>query len=619
MKKTAVNILIVFLACLTGFGIAYSQDIQVSVGFNQDYAIENQEIMLTVTVEGSSAREASAPALPDFGEWFSFGGSRGTSQNISIVNGRVSASISYNYSLIPLKAGNSTIPAVEVRFQNKIYKSEQFNIEIKVAGSAPPANARQQRRTNPRSGSTNNEPLDLFMRAEPEKNSVYKNEGVTVLYKVYAGSGVNIADYTPLNLPNFPGFWTEEYTMSGNRTLRNERYNGKNYRAAVLMKIELYPTRTGELALDPIQMEFRASRTRSTRSRNLRSFLNDPFFDRPSPVRVASNNLNIIVKPLPEAGKPANFDGLVGRYDLTADVDVRRVKANESVTLKVDISGTGNIKLIGEPDIRISGVYEKYDPTVNESINRRGGSITGTKSFEYVIIPRTEGELRIDPIVLSYFDPETETYRSARTAPISIIVEEGDRTYSESPVIRRGEEVRLVGTDIRFIKESVKDWLISEESFYVNIPFIIMIVLPLMLVGVMFLYSRHVDKLSADIGYKRSRQANTIAVKRMKKAKKYLDEEDAEKFYPEIAKGLQDYIADKVNISAAGILTDELENILINKKIDTDLIGKYISCLQKCDFHRFSSAGINKESMAELYEESKEAIIAMEERLKKAA
>jgi hypothetical protein len=134
----------------------------------------------------------------------------------------------------------------------------------------------------------------------------------------------------------------------------------------------------------------------------------------------------------------------------------------------------------------------------------------------------------------------------------------------------------------------------------------------------MFVYSRHVEKLNVDVGYKRSRQANTIAIKRMKKAKSFLDSEDSGNFYPEIARGLQDYIADKLNISAAGILTDELEKILISKKVDKDLITKYISCLQKCDFHRFSSAGSTKGSMEALYEESKEAIVVMEERLRKA-
>ncbi|MFC1564535.1 hypothetical protein ACFL6G_06330 [candidate division KSB1 bacterium] len=146
-----------------------------------------------------------------------------------------------------------------------------------------------------------------------------------------------------------------------------------------------------------------------------------------------------------------------------------------------------------------------------------------------------------------------------------------------------------------------------------------MLILPLVFVGAMFIYSRHFEKMNADIGYKRSRQANTIATKRMKKAKKYFDENNEEKFYPEIAKGLQEYIADKLNISAAGILTDELEKILVRKKIDPDLIKTYISCLQKCDFHRFASVGGSPEEMKKLYDESHEAIIAMEERLKKAA
>ncbi|MFC1564537.1 BatD family protein [candidate division KSB1 bacterium] len=418
MKYTIHKILLIFSAVILSTGEVNAQDIQVSATFNQNFAVENQEIMLIVTIEGSKTQEASAPEMPDFGEWFAFGGPRGTSQSVSMVNGRVTSQYSYNYGLIPLKTGMATVPEITVRVGSREFKSKSFEIEIKGAGSAPPPASNTRRRTDPGSRDSD-EPLDLFLEAVPEKNTVYQNEGFTVDYKVFIGDGVSVSQYTPLNVPNFPGFWSEEYTINSRPTTHNELYNNKNYKTATLKRIELYPTRSGELELDPIQMEFRAE-TQSVRRRDIRSFLNDPFLDRARNVRVASNKIKINVKPLPVNGKPANFDGLVGQYDVKADVDVKRVKENESVTLSVTVSGAGNIKLIGEPDLRISGVFEKYDPTVNETINRSGNAISGSKTFEYVIIPRTEGELRISPLSIAYFDPNTETYRTSVTAPIAI-------------------------------------------------------------------------------------------------------------------------------------------------------------------------------------------------------
>jgi len=594
---------------------AAAQDVSVNAYFNQGTLIVNQEAVLSVEITGAGANNAGNPELPDFGEWFAFAGSRGSSQNIQIINGRVSASITYNYSLIPRKAGSVKISPVKVRIGNTTVQSGEIAVEIKDAGYTPPQPQVRQPQ-NPRQGK--NQPLDLFVIPVPDKNTVYQYEGVTIDYKVYIGPGVSVSEYSLQNLPNTAGFWTEEYPLPRPVT-QPEVYNNKRYSTAVLKRVELFPTNSGDFALDPMQIEFtiRVPRQNRTRSFFDDPFFSDPFFDRTKSVKIHSSALNLTVLPLPDAGRPAGFNGAVGQFAITEDVDKRAVRVNDSVTLKIAVSGAGNIKLLKEPELKISGVYEKYDPQVNEKINRSGSAITGEKTFEYVIIPRKEGTLKIEPVVFAYFDPAADVYKTVKTGPVSIRVERAAAGAPRAPRNLTKEEIQLIGSDVRFIKESVAEWQKTGAAFYAGWSFLTLLMLPLIFVAGAFAYSQHLERLNADVGYKRSRRANAVAAKHLKGAKAALNKNDSAAFYPEVARALQNYIADKLNISAAGIVTEELEKILRQKRVDDDLVRSYIACLQQCDFHRFSSVKASGGEMKELFEQCRDAISTMENRLKK--
>jgi hypothetical protein len=592
---------------------AISQDVKITAGFNQTVLVVNQEAILSVEINGD-LNKLGGVEMPNFGEYFTFNGSRGSSRNIQIINGRMESSMTYTYSLIPQKAGKVKIPAVKVQVGNKKYNSNEITIEIKDTGYTPP----QQQRAQTQQGTQGSgQPLDLFVLAVPDKKSIFENEGVTVEYKVYIGPGINVSEYSLENLPNTAGFWTEDYPISRPVT-QSEIYNNKRYTTAVLKRVELFPTNAGEFELDPMQIQFSVQEPRTSRSRSsIDRFFDDPFFNRSRPVNINSTGLKLLVKPLPVSGKPDGFTGAVGRYNTAIEVDNKTVKANESITIKVTLSGTGNIKLLNEPKLNITGVYEQYDPQVSETINRTESDITGKKIYEYVIVPRREGKLVIEPIELAFFDPGSEVYRIAKTAPVSIKVTPGDVIASNTPRNLTRNEIKLIGSDVRFIKESVEEWKKIGENFYTSFSFLTMLLFPVLIVGGVFAYSRHLNRLNADIGYKRSRRANAIAVKHLKRAKSSMDKNDPDKFYPELANALQKYIADRLNISAAGLLTDEIEKILNSKKVDEDLVKDYISCLEQCDFHRFASAGSGGDGMSGLYEQAAAAITNMEDRLKK--
>ncbi len=596
------------------------QNTTVRSYLKQNFAVVNQVADLAIEVSGSAMNRSAQPELPVFGEWFSFAGSRGSSQSVSIINGQVSSSVTYSYGILPLKEGTATIPRIKIRIGGQDYYSEPLTVEIKNTGAAPQQQVRPGLRT-PRNPTQQEQPVDIHLIADVDKETVYQNQGITVEYKVYFGPGVTIREYSPINTPNTAGFWTEEYPMDTSPRAVPEFYNGKQYNAAVLQKVELFSTNSGDFELDPKEMKFVVRLPNRSRNifDNLDSFFDNPFSSSQRDISVRSNRLNITVKPLPVEGRPSYFAGAVGDYTINADVDIARVKVHDSITMTVTVNGTGNIKLINEPELNLSGDFERYDPKISENITRRGNEISGEKKFEYVLIPRRAGIYTLDTISFVYFNPELETYEIVTTTPISLTVNPGETIAGGSVHNLTREEIRLVGQDIRFIKESASQWYETGRWEYMTWTFMTILFSPVILFFVGLTYSRHLDRLQKDTGYKRSRQASTVANKRLKQAHTHLHKDEPEQFYPEVARALQEYIADKLNISAAGIVADELQSLLTGKNIDTDLTSEYIACLKQCDFFRFSTTGSSQREMEKLYDRSKLAILSLEERMRKVA
>jgi len=623
-KNTAAYMLRITAAlcvlCMAAVPVS-GQDISVRAYINQSVVVVNQVADLAIEVSSTAMNQNAQPELPDFEDWFSFAGSRGSSQSVSIVNGRVSASVTYTYGILPLKTGTATIPRIRVVLAGKEYFTDPVTVEIRDVGAAPPAQRQAQPRLQiPQNPVQQQEPVDIHLVTEVDKRTVYQNEGLTVAYKVYFGPGVTVREYTPLNTPNTAGFWTEEYSMESSPRAVPETYNGKQYNAAVLQRVELFPTNSGEFELDPKQIKFVVRLPRRSRSLFDRfdSFFDNPFSGSLKEVTVSSNRLNITVKPLPTERRPPGFSGFVGDFTIKAEADNDQIKVNDTITLVVTISGTGNIKLIGEPILEISDTFELYDPNISENIDRSGSDITGEKTFEYVLIPRQPGSYTIGSIPFSYFDPVDGSFKTVRTSPIAITAEPGEIVAGRTPRNLTREEIRLVGQDIRFIQESVARWYQTDSREFFSWIVLTMLFSPVVLYMTALTYCRHLHRLNKDTGYKRSRQANSVATKRLKKARTFLQKDDSQQFYPEIAQALQEYIADKLNVAAAGIVTGELEKQLRNKNIDEDLISNYISCLKICDYFRFSKSDDTFKEMEKLYNDSRKSILDMEERLKKA-
>ncbi len=283
--------------------------------------------------------------------------------------------------------------------------------------------------------------------------------------------------------------------------------------------------------------------------------------------------------------------------------------------MKVDISGEGNIKFLPKPSVNIPADFETYEPKVTEKINKNAGVISGTKSFEYVLIPRFAGTHTIKPVVFSYFDPVAKNYKSIATSPIDIHVTKGEESYLVSGMGTSKEDVKFIGKDIRFIQLNLPEFQRVGRIFYKSTIFYLIVFLPLLVLAGGYGYRRYLDKLSSNVAYARSKKANQMALKRLRKAKEAMREGNAKEFYGEVSKALMGFVGDKFNVPSAGLMTDEIETMLKSRGVKEDIVSEYVNCLKDCEYRRFAPTENDNGELKAFFERSKKAIINLEKEI----
>ena len=609
MKKFLILVFLILLIVTKVNG----QEIQFTASVDKTVLSLEQTLTLTFQITGGGANISGTPEMPEL-DGFTVASGPNLSTSISIVNGQVSASRSYSYILIPTKVGKLTIGSAVLNYNSKVYKTTP--IEVEVVKSAVP---QQQTPQTPQTTVPQDESSDLskqvFLKVFVDKKNPYQNEGVTVSYKLY--TRVQVRSYGISKPPTATGAWIEEYAMPQQPVLSTEVIDGISYQSAVIKKLELFPAKSGELTLEPLVIQADVIvRGRTPRSFfDFDDFFDDDFFGRTERKNLVAPAVKLNVLPLPEEGKPAVFKNVVGKFSLTSETDRTDVLTNEAVSLIIKIAGTGNIKLIESPEIKISGDFEMYEPKVEEKINRSGENISGEKGFEYVLVPRLPGVQKIEPIIFSYFNPETKRYTTLTTEEIFVNVAPGKERLSAYPGNLSRDEVKLVGSDIRFIKLKPIQWNKTGDRFYKDYVFLTLIIFPLILLGITIIYNSHLERINTDIGYRRDRMAVKTAEKRLKESAEYMKEESREKFYLTLSSALRGYIADKLNISEVGFLTEDVKEMLENKKVDGEITNKFLELINTCDYLRFAPTEANLQDMKKIYQESKEIIILLEKHL----
>ncbi|NIR47828.1 protein BatD [candidate division KSB1 bacterium] len=610
--KTILKAIFFLLGIFLSMQGLLAQDLHIKAYVSSTKIPLDQQFELNVELSGKEANKVPQPALPDIEDFAAFRGTS-SSQNVQIVNTQMSVTVTYTHRFIATKIGKFEIPPVKLEYGGKKFTTDPIPIEIVKGQPSQPRSGTSNR------GSTDNaEDLSqlLFLRASVDKNRVYQNEPVTVSYKIY--TSVNISSYGISQLPNTVGFWSEEFPTPSRPPLHAEVVNGRRYQVAEIKKVALFPQGPGTKTLDPMVIECEVRLRNRRRSRDIfDSFFDDPFFslNRTTTKVIRSNPVKIDVLPLPAENKSLDFSGAVGDFSLSASVDKERVKTNEAVTLTVTISGTGNIKILAQPDVEFPSDFEVYDPKISENINRNGGQISGSKTFEYVLIPRFPGTQTIRPISFSYFDLSAKRYKTLSSDPINISVAKGKDRPVNVPLATSKEDVKFIGQDIRFIQTHLPEFQEIGTVFYKEVPFFAILILPLLVLAGAYGYSKHLEKMSTNVAYARSRKANQMALKRLRNANKEMGKGNLRKFYGEVSKALMGFIGDKLNVSAAGLITDEVDSVLRSRGIREETVANYLDCLRTCDFKRFAPSDADNGEMKVFFEKARKAIIALDKEI----
>ena len=575
----------------------------------------------TLTTGGENGKDVRLPELKDFDNLFGpTGGNYNISQFID-ANGKVStrAEFIYTYVLMAKSEGTFTIPPATVKVGNSEYKSNELTVKVlppDQAAAAASANANtgnsgRQGAQPSTSGSASTD--DVFIRAHVTKNSVYENEGFLITFKLY--TLVDISRVESMKFPEYDGFVAQEIDSPANAQWSMDNYNGRNYNTVVLKQTILFPQHSGKITIAPGKFDF-VARVRTQRRQ--RSFFDD-FFDMTEEVKrsITSNPVTIDIKPLPP-GKPASFTGAVGDYKMTSSISTNQLKTNDAVTVKITISGNGNINLIKNPEIVFPNDFDKLDPEVSRNMKVLQSGVSGTRTIEYNAIPRYAGNFTIPKTEFSYFDLKTGTYKTIPIDEYQLHVEQGEAGSGiNMPVVNatNKEDIRFLGKDIRYIKTDPVDFH-KGDFFFGTFRYLLFYIVPALLFLILFWIYRKQAAQNANIALVRTKKANKVASKRLKTAAKYLKENKTELFYDETLKAVWGYLSDKLNIPVAALTKDNVDANLMKYGAAESLIKDFRDILDTAEFARFAPAQAGGK-MDELYDATVQAIDKMENTIKK--
>ena len=584
-------------------GMLYAQTFSASV--SSPKVGVNDRFELSFTFSGENLNGLKDLISPDLGNFIVLSGPN-SSTSFQFINGVSSATETFTYYLKPKSVGTITIGSASIEYNGKTYKSDRVSIEI-VKGSVSPDKKRNEEPSVDSEIAEN-----LFVRAFADKRKVYQGEQVTITYKLY--TRLNIASQMSVSkLPQYKGFWAEELESPKNILFSTETVNGKQFRVGVLKKVALFPNQSGELSVTPFELNVPVFVQKKKRSNNFfDDFFTDPF-GRGETVDYAakSNTLKIDVLPLPKEGKPESFNGAVGDFTLNSSIDKSKTKTNEPVSLKVDIKGNGNIKLIDISEVKLPPGVEKYEPKVSEQINR-ANKISGKKTIEYLIVPRTPGDKKIPGIAFSYFNPNKKAYVTLNTDPYTIEVEQGDRVFEPDISGLNKEDVELLSEDIRFIKTSDGDLSKKTELLVFRFGFWAAVGVPLIaLIGLVTLKKRD-EKLAANVQLLRYQKAQKVAKNRLKIARSLMVTKQDKAFYTELSQAFFGYLEDKLHIPKSEFSVDRAVFELQKRKIDQDIVDRVQNVAQKCEYVRFAPGSDGAEKMNDMYNQLSDLIIDIE-------
>ena len=606
--------LIIILMTLMAYSTQTFADKVSFVASAPDVVVVGDQFRLSYTVTTQKVKDFRAPSIKGFDVLM--GPSRSEQSSTQIVNGSVSStsSITFTYILMANTAGEFTVPGASIAADG----NQMISNSVKIKVLPQDQNHNSSRRNNDNSSSiqpSSNASVsnqDLFIIATASKTNVYEQEAFVLTYKIYTRES-NL-QLNNAKLPDFKGFHSQEIEMTTNARWTPEHYKGRNYYTTVYRQFVLFPQQSGKLFIEPAQFQMTVNKPVQSAD----PF--DAFFNGGNNVieikkPITTPKIAINVNPLP-AGKPTNFLGGVGEFNISSSINSKELKTNDAITIKLVISGTGNLKLISNPEIKFPDDFEVYDPKVDNQVRLTKEGLTGNKVIEYLAIPRHAGTYKIPGVSFSYFDIRSKSYKTLNTEDYVINVEKGAGNADQVIAnFTNKEDLKVLGEDIRYIKQNEVTFQPKGSFFYGSMSYWLFYIIPALAFILFFIIYRKQAAENANVAKMRTKKANKVAIKRMKLAGKLLSENKKDAFYDEVLKALWGYISDKLNIPVSRLSKDNIEEKLRNHGVSEELIKEFLNALNDCEFARFAP-GDENQAMDKVYSSSIEVISKMENSIK---
>ena len=571
----------------------------------------NQSFQIQYLVD-EKCNDIQIPSMPGF-ELLA-GPFTSTASSFSFVNGKRTSTYqkTFTYTYSATKEGTYTIGAATVDIKGRKYRSN--GLKITVVREQEPQAATTSSRTNddssrPQRTQTAQSAPSIFMRTEVNKTHAHEQEPVTLCYKLYfvGVNDVQLAGVT--KMPDFDGFLKQESDLEQLES-HVETYNGRQYNVAVVYKNQLYPQHSGDITITPAHFEVVYTTPGAER---------DPFgqmFGYQEHKTLKAPAVTIHVDALPQEDRPKSFSGGVGHFTMTPSISSTELNTNEPITLKLDISGSGNMKLIKTPDVKWPEGFESYDPKVSNSYQTTDSGMSGTKSIEYMAIPREPGDYTLPPVTLTYYDSDAGAYKTLTTPSYQLHINRGQQRKDTEVSDYSQEDIKQLATDVRYIHtndlpalepNSAMPPAIQVGSFGWWLCYLI----PLIIAIIVLIAMRRYIQANADLTQVRYRKANKVAQKRLRNAKKLMDENQTGAFYEEIERAAMSYLSDRLTIPTAELNKETISQILAQKNVPEPLIKETEQVLSTAEFARYAPS--MNQDMNTLYSRTVELINQLEE------
>jgi len=506
----------------------------------------------------------------------------GPSQQVSQswINGKSSFNKTYSYFLLPMQKGALVIRQASIDIRGQIYKTSPIRITVTAAVEQP---------RDPNDTQVNAD-QSLHLVAEISKTNPYLNEPITVVYKIYFSYNIGITNWRELDKPKYNDFWSQNIDIK-QLVAEEGKYNGEKYRFVTLRKTVLYPQKSGKLVIEPLSLDVDVQLPSNRRNIFGQVLLVEDH------KRVSAGAKTINVKALPEAGKPADFSGAVGQFTFKVTPSKTNLKSGESLDLEVSVIGTGNLKLFSLPKPIVPTALEMYDPVHNEQVSTPLSGITGKISDKYAIIPQYKGKYPIKPMVFTYFDLGSSSYKTIFSPEIMVNVLEGPNA-SDNSVATTSETKKSVlsSAQFKFIKLKTELTSIKQSDFYGSTLFYFLSVLPFLCIPVIVLFKKKKEAIDGDVAGNKIKLSNKLAKKYLSEAQKEIG--NKEPFYIALEKAMHNFLKAKINIETSEMSKEKISEILLERKANPDAITSFINLTENCEFARYapsSSAAIQQD------------------------